>query len=400
MPAQSDVAIGRPNTLLGVQRQVFWLGVVSFFTDLSSEMIFSVLAVFLSVILGASALTIGLMEGLADFASSSLDWISGYLSDRSGRRKPFVVAGYGFSALAKTALFPAQSVAVVFAFRIVERLGKSVRGAPRDALISSVADSGRAGYAFGFHKALDRLGAVVGPLCAYFLLGIFGQKRATFVLLFAAAAVFSWIAVLVLVVGISDTKAGTSREHPGLIAIYRTMDRALTRYLGVAAFFSLGYFGFAFLFLKANQVGFQIKDVALLYAGINTAAVVAAIPLGHLGDRVGRKWLIGSEYLLYAGMCLGFVYASSKAAIIVLFLVYGIFLAIDEGQTKAYIGDLAVKEAVGSAMGLYGFITGLAYLPASVVAGALWKFAGSGATFLFGAVVASISFLLFCFLAR
>ncbi|MDR3606908.1 MAG: MFS transporter [Oligoflexia bacterium] len=377
---------------------IFWLGVVSLLTDLSSEMIFSVLSIFLTVTLGASSALLGVMEGLADFSSSSLDYVSGYFSDKTGRRKTFAVAGYLFSAISKAILPFTGSAAWVVVFRVVERLGKSIRGAPRDALMVSLSKKSRRGASFGFHGAMDKSGAVIGPLVAYFLLSKFGQDLAGFHKLFLVAVIPALLAVLVMGVFVREDKNAEARRdgmEQMFFSVYKKLSPALKSYLKIAAFFSLGYFGFAFLLLKAYQVGFKTPDIALLYALFNASYVLVSIPVGRLGDRIGRSSLILIEYGLYGLMCTAFMFAQTKAQTVVLFVVYGMFFAIDESQTKVFVSDLSSTEVRGSALGLYNFITGMGYLPASLIVGALWQWVSPQAAFAWGALVAICAFFWF-----
>ena len=390
----------RTETILGVQSGIFWLGIVSFLTDISSEMIFSVLSIFLTVTLGASSALLGLMEGLADFSSSSLDYLSGYFSDKTGRRKSFAIAGYLFSALAKIILPLTSSIASVIIFRVVERLGKSIRGAPRDALLSSLSKKSRRGFSFGYHSAMDKAGAVIGPLIAYALLSKFGQSFGGFHKLFIVALIPAFMAIVVLAGFVREEKKGAPRkDDPGkrFFSVYKELSPPLKSYLKIAGLFSFGYFGFAFLLLKAYQVGFQTPDVALLYALFNASFVMVSIPVGKLGDHIGRASLILVEYGLYALMCIGFMFVQTKAQTVVLFVVYGAFYAIDEGQTKAYVSDLSTPELRGSALGFYNFLTGMCYLPASLVVGTLWQWVSPQAAFAWGAVIAVGAFFWFLF---
>jgi len=353
----------------GVNKNVFFLGLVSFFNDVSSEAIFSVFSVFFTVILGASTALLGLIEGLADFASSSLDYVAGFLSDRTGKRKRLASIGYSFSAAAKALLLFTNSILLASCFRVIERLGKSFRGPPRDSWISSLSTKANRGLSFGVHKALDKSGAVIGPLIAFFILSSLGQTKETFVLLFQIALIPAVLAIIILSF-IKENPAKTQKRE-NIFAAYKNLSKSYKHYLYTAAIFSLAYFSFGFLLLKAYNVGFAIKDIVLLYALFNVAFVVVAAPIGKLGDVIGRKSIITAEFVLYLLMSIGFVLAATKLHIILLFIVFGIFYAIDESQSKAFISDLERKKK-GTAIGLYNFITGIVYLPASIIAGYLW----------------------------
>ena len=348
------------------------LGLVSFLTDLSSEMIFSVFAIFFTTIAGASASLLGLIEGLADFSASSLNYLAGWLSDRSGKRKLFAIAGYGFSTLAKTILLVSSSILGLGLFRVIERLGKGFRGPPRDAWLSSIAGQKTRGYSFGVHKALDKSGAVLGPLAAYGLLKWLGESAGTYRTLFWVAFIPAVLAVAVLVL-IKD-KPGVHHERESVGQNWQLLSPGFKRFLIPAGVFSLAYFSLGFLLLKAHDIGFSMTDIVLLYALFNTTCVMVAPLVGKLGDRVGRSRIVVLGYALYGFINLGLVFASSKWQLVALFAIYGFFYAIDESQSKAFIADIE-PERRATAIGVYNFVTGVLYLPASLAAGALWTFA-------------------------
>jgi MFS family permease len=353
----------------GVHPDVLKLGLVSFLTDLSSEMIFSVFAVFFTTIAGASAALLGVVEGLADLSASSLNYLAGWLSDRSGKRKVFALAGYGFSTLAKLILLVSSSVVALGIFRVIERLGKSFRGPPRDAWLSAVADKASRGYSFGVHKALDKAGAVFGPLVAYGLLSMLGEGAATYQTLFWVALVPAVLSVVVL--SRVKEQPGVAHARESLFENWNILSPDFKRYLLAAGVFSLAYFSFGFLLLRAHTVGFSVKHIVLLYALFNIACVLAAPLLGKLSDRLGRPRMIMLGYAVYGVMSLGFAFADTPWQVALLFILYGVFYAIDEAQSKAFIADLELQRRA-SAIGLYNFVTGLVYLLASLLAGALW----------------------------
>lgn len=376
---------------LGVHPDVIKLGFVSLLTDLSSEMIFSVFAIFFTAIAGASAALLGLIEGLADLSASSLNYFSGWLSDRTGKRKIFALAGYGFSTLAKVILLVSGSVAGLAAFRVIERLGKGFRGPPRDAWLSAVAGNERRGYAFGMHKALDKTGAIFGPLIAYGLLAWLGDGASTYQILFWVAMVPAVLSIVALSF-IKDQPA-TQRRHENMFDTWKTLSPQFKRYLISAGIFSLAYFSFGFLLLRAHSVGFSIKDTVLLYALFNIACVIVAPLIGKLSDSVGRARMILLGYLTYLLMCLGFTFVLTKWQIIVLFIFYGVFYAIDEAQNKAFIADIELERRA-SAIGMYNFVTGILYLPASLIAGAVWLI-NPASPFIAAACLAFIAIVVF-----
>ena len=352
-----------------VHPDVLKLGLVSLLTDLSSEMIFSVFAIFFTTVAGASAALLGLVEGLADFSASSLNIFSGWLSDRTGKRKVFALAGYGFSTVAKTLLLVSSSVLGLSAFRIIERLGKGFRGPPRDAWLSAIAGSEKRGYAFGVHKALDKTGAIFGPLIAYGLLAWLGDGASTYQILFWVAMLPAVLSIVALSL-VKDQPAPISQRE-SLFETWKILSPQFKRFLVSAGIFSLAYFSFGFLLLRAYSVGFTIKNVVLLYALFNITCVIAAPLIGKISDSVGRPRMIILSYLTYLALSLGFAFVTTQWQIIVIFAVYGVFYAIDEAQNKAFIADLELERRA-SAIGMYNFITGALYLPASLIAGGLW----------------------------
>lgn len=379
---------------LGVHPDVLKLGLVSLLTDLSSEMIFSVFAIFFTTIAGASAALLGLVEGIADFSASSLNYLSGWLSDRTGKRKIFALAGYGFSTLAKMILLFSSSVVGLSLFRVIERLGKGFRGPPRDAWLSAVAAKANRGYSFGVHKALDKTGAILGPLAAYGLLWWLGDGASTFQVLFWVALVPAILSIVVL--SLIKDQPGTPHPRENIVETWKTLSPQFKRYLISASVFSLAYFSFGFLLLRAHSVGFAVKDIVLLYALFNISFVIAAPLVGKLGDRFGRARIIMLGYLVYLLMCIGFVFASTAGQVIVLFVIYGVFYSIDEAQSKAFITDIELERRA-SAIGVYNFVTGIIYLPASLIAGALWLLHPAVA-FIFAACIAFYAIVAFAML--
>ena len=353
----------------GVHVDVLKLGLVSLLTDLSSEMIFSVFAIFFTTIAGASAALLGLVEGAADFSASSLDYVAGWSSERTGKRKLFTLVGYGFSTLAKGILLLTTSISGLGAFRVIERVGKSFRGPPRDAWLSAVADKASRGYSFGVHKALDKSGAILGPLVAYGLIARLGDHAPTYRILFWLALVPAVLSIVVLC--FIKEKTGTPHPRDNMVSTLKTLSPGFRRYLVVAGIFSLAYFSFGFLLVRAHGVGFAVKDVILLYALFNIACVVSAPLIGRLGDWCGRGRIILLGYLVYLLMSLGFAFATTKWQVVVLFIIYGVFYSIDEAQSKAFIADIELERRA-SAIGVYNFVTGIIYVPASLAAGALW----------------------------
>ncbi len=379
-PASDPIAVSFPAAVVNatptlpdsskkLHPDILKLGFVSFLTDFSSEMIFSVFAVFFTTIAGASTALLGLVEGLADFAASSLNYLAGRLSDRSGKRKIFALAGYGFSTLAKTILLVSTSIVGLSAFRVLERLGKGFRGPPRDAWLSTIAHEATRGFSFGVHKALDKAGAVAGPLVAYGVLSWLGESSASYQMLFLIALVPAVLSIVVLAF-VKDQPA-VPHVHENISQNWQALSAGFKRFLVPASIFALGYYSLGFLLLKAHTAGFSVTEIVLLYAWFNVSCVIAAPIVGWLGDIVGRSRIVMAGYALYGLLNLGAIFISEQWEIIVLFAVYGVFYAIEESQSKAFIADIEPTRRA-TAIGVYNFATGTLYLPASLVAGALW----------------------------
>jgi MFS family permease len=349
--------------------EILKLGLVSFLTDLSSEAIFSVFAVFFTTVAGASSALLGLIEGLADFAASSLNYLAGWFSDRSGKRKVFVLAGYGFSTLAKTILLLSTSILGLSVFRVIERLGKGFRGPPRDAWLSSLADPASRGYSFGVHKALDKAGAVFGPLLAYGLLRWLGESPSTYHTLFLVAFVPAALSLLVLMLMKDQPGKPHARESPRVN--WQALSPGFKRFLVPAGVFALAYYSLGFMLLKAHAMGFSVTDTVLLYALFNAVCVVSAPLMGWIGDVVGRSRVVLMGYALFGLINFALLWINQGWMLVGLFAVYGVFYAIEESQSKAFIADLE-PERRATAVGAYNFVTGSLYLPASLIAGVLW----------------------------
>jgi MFS family permease len=365
---------------------VLRLGWVSLLTDVSSEMVFSVFAVVFTSVAGASAALLGLIEGLADLSASSLNAVSGWLSDRSGRRKVYALLGYGFSTLAKALLLVGTAAGTLAAFRVIERLGKGFRGPPRDAWLAAIAAGPARGYAFGVHKALDKAGAVIGPLLAWMLISVLGESAGTYQTLFWIAFAPAVLAVIVL--ARLEDRPAPPRSAVGLVQGWRALGPGLRRFLLPAGIFALGYYSLGFLLVRAHQLGFGVSGVVLLYALFNAVCVLAAPLVGLLGDRIGRRRIVPLGYALYGLVNLGLLVASQGWELIALFVLYGIFYAIEESQSRAFVVDLE-PQSQATAIGLYNLVTGSLYLPASLLAGVLWTVSPAAA---FG-VAAAISAL-------
>lgn len=410
------------NPFRGLPRTVLALGVVSFLTDLSSEMIYPLLPVFLTVTLGAGAVALGAVEGLAEAAASVLKLVSGAWSDRAGRRKPLVVAGYTIAGIARPLIGAAGSWVTVLALRFTDRVGKGLRTTPRDALIADVTDPARRGAAFGVHRAMDHAGAVVGPLVAALLLSRGFEVRTVFYL----AAVPAALTLVVLLVAVrertrdaaapepgpNDTGPATQRIRGGgddaapdpaaarggrrgrSIPRLSDLDPGLRRLLVALALFTLGNSTDAFLLLRLSDAGMAAGWVAVLWSAHHLVKAAAAAIGGPLSDRFGRRRSMLAGWLVYAAVYAGFALAGSPAALVVIFLAYGLYFGLTEPVEKAWAVDLAPAGSRGASLGAYHATVGLTALPASLLFGALWAVFGAPVAFLAGAALAFAASLL------
>ncbi|MCL5045303.1 MAG: MFS transporter [Actinobacteria bacterium] len=363
-------------------------GLVSLFTDISSEMIVPVLPLFLANTLKVPTGAIGVIEGIAESTASILKVFSGWLSDRVSRRKPLMVAGYGFSNVIKPLFGFATSWGQVLVIRFADRFGKGVRGAPRDALIADSTTKENRGKAFGFHRAMDTIGAAIGPLSAFWIISRFeGNYRAVF--FWTAVPGLIAVALLVLFLREKKPEGHSVRDLPRLG--FRALDRRFMQFTLAATVFALGNSSDAFLILRAQDLGLSAALVPLAYFAFNATYSLFSMPLGTLSDRLGRRPVLVAGYLIFAVIYLGFALASRAAHAWALFVAYGLYYAATEGIQKAYIADLVAPGHRGTAIGTFNALTGLAALPASIIGGFLWQAFGPAATFLYGSMLAAVA---------
>lgn len=364
--------------LHGISRNVTALALVSFFADIASEMLYPVIPLFLTTTLGTSPALLGLIEGIAEGVSSGLRWIGGVLSDRSGRRKPFVVAGYGLAAISKP-IMGAAAYALGWPLfllgRACDRLGKTIRSAPRDALIADSTDVRFRGRAFGFHRAMDSLGAVIGPLIALGVLFVWPDLPLAS--LFLIAIVPGLLSVLVASAAVHEV---TQSPRPSKVddarspsAFPQRFPASLWRLLLACAIFSLGASTTSFLLLRAKDLGLSFSEVILAYAAFNLVYALGSFPLGHLSDRVGRKKVVAVGWTFHALVYAGLALTHSAAIIWLLLPLYGLYMALTDGVTKAMVTDLVPSTQRASALGWFATVSGLGQLAASVIAGLAWE---------------------------
>jgi MFS family permease len=374
--------VSKPFT--GITRNVAALGVVSLLTDISSEMIIPVLPIFVTVTLGASMASLGMIEGVAESTASILRIATGWLSDRVGRRKPFIVFGYGVSVVAKAGLVGASAWPAVLGLRFIERVGKGLRSPPRDALLADSCAPEHRGRAFGFHRSMDTLGAALGPLVAFALLS---ARPDDFRRVFAIAVIPAVLSVLTLILFVSAPRhAPTAARSLG--REWRALGGPLRRFLAADAVFQLGNSSMAFVLLRTRDVGFSAGQVTLVYFGYNVIFALLALPLGGLSDTLGRRPLILLGYLLYALVYGLLGLTSSRLGAVVAFALMGLHSALIEGQQRSLVADLVPAERRATAFGAYYTVVGLALLPASVIAGLLWERFGARLTFTVDAALA------------
>jgi MFS family permease len=389
----------------GLPRNVFAIGLVSLLNDASSEIIYPLLPIFLASSLGASARAIGTIEGLAESISSLLKLFAGYLSDRLEKRKLLVVAGYSVASLARPLLAFAQTWTQVLAIRLTDRIGKGIRTAPRDAMIADTVRVEQRGIAFGFHRAMDHAGAVVGPLVGYVLVIIFvaNAKSPTtgeFSKIFLAASVPALLAVLVAIFFMRESPQRASQGSEIKKLSLRGFDSNFKRFLFVLALFTLSNSSDSFLILRAMDSGVSVALVPLLWAAHHGMKVLSSLFGGDLSDRLGRKRLIVAGWILYAAVYAGFAFATHQASLWVLFLVYGIYFGLAEGAEKALVADLVRPEQRGTAYGLYNLAFGITVFPASLLMGTIWDWKGPTIAFLISAIMGATAAMLLLILVR
>jgi MFS family permease len=380
-------------------RNVFAIGLVSLMNDASSEVIYPLLPIFLAMTLGASPAAIGVIEGAAESVSSILKLFAGYVSDRVGKRKELVVFGYGLASVARVALAFVGSWPQALGARVADRVGKGIRGAPRDALIADTVAVEERGIAFGLHRAMDHFGAVVGPLLGFVVLWLVAAHpdeptRMEFRWVFLVAAIPAFASVLVAIFLVRDVPRHLSvGARPPRLSL-RGFDANFIFFLAVLALFTLSNSSDAFLLLRAKDAGIPTEELPLLWAALHVVKVLSSLLGGDLSDRLGRKRLIVSGWLLYAAVYAGFAFVATPLAAWTMFMIYGVYFGLVEGTEKALVADLVRPDQRGTAYGLYNFAFGVTVLPASVLMGVLWKLGGPQMAFLVSAGLGATAALL------
>ena len=375
-----------------IPRPVWLLGWSSLFTDAATEMIYPLLPVYLSRVLGAGALSLGIIEGVAEAVNSALKIVSGYVSDRSSKRRPIVIAGYAISSAARPLIALTKSWPQVLLIRALDRTGKGIRGAPRDAMLARLAPPAERGRIFGFHRAMDHAGAIVGPIVATAIL-VFapGEYRLVFALTVIPGVIAVALLFLVREPPVPAPVRPSRESSPGTTS---AVDKPLLAFLGVLLLFSLGNSADAFLLLRLSDALGSATYVPLLWSGLHVVKASLSTWGGTLSDRLGRRHVIVIGWLLYALVYVGFAMSDSAWTLVGWFLVYGAFFALTEGAEKALVADLAPADKHGVAFGMYNTTLGVGALAASVVFGLLYERFGAPVAFSTGAVLATLAAVL------
>ncbi len=389
LPGMKGITKGeKGSTFFGFNRNILYIGLTSFLTDTSVKMVYSVMPMFLMSI-GASKTSLALIEGIAESTAALIKALSGFWSDKIGKNKPFMLIGYGLSAL----IIPLYTFVVspfqVLVLRFIERFGKGIRTAPRDSLIAGSITEGDSGRSFGLQKAMDNSGAIVGPLIAFAILSFLpGDYR----LIFLIAGIPAILAILVILSGIKEAK---KFKHDLFTKFhFRDFPAKYYLFLGIVFVFTLGNSTDALLMVKANDVGVKVALIPLVYLVTNLVSVLASIPIGSLSDRIGKEKILITGFLIYAIVYYGFGVTTSTRAIVALFALYGLYSAATDGIQKAFISDMIDNNKKGTGLGIYNALLGITLLPASLIAGSLYDKVNSSVPFYFGAATAIFSAIL------
>jgi len=377
-----------PDKIFGFNRNIIFTGLTSFLTDTSVKMIYSVMPMFLMSI-GASKTSLGLIEGVAESTASLVKALSGFWSDRIGRNKPFMIAGYALAAVVLPVYAFVVSPVQVLVLRFAERFGKGIRTAPRDSLIAGSVTNNDTGRSFGLQKAMDNSGAIAGPLLAFAFLTLSPDN---FRLVFLLAGIPAILAIFVIIIGIREAR----KQKAELFKKFRFSDfsRRYYLFLGIIFLFTLGNSTDALLMVKANDIGIRVTFIPLVYLVTNLVAVLAAIPVGSLSDRVGKEKVLVAGFLIYALVYFGFGKSADIAVTASLFALYGLYSAATDGIQKAYVSDIVDRNKRGTGLGIYNALLGITLLPASLIAGTLYDRVNSSVPFYFGSATALLAAVL------
>ena len=379
------------KSIFGLSKNVWSLGWVSLLNDISSEMIYPLLPLFLTQVLGAGVIFVGLIEGIAESVSSFLKLFSGWFSDRFQRRKQIILFGYSLASVTRPFMGLATSAYHVLVLRFLDRIGKGVRGAPRDALLSQSCGPEEKGKAFGLQRAMDHAGAMAGPLFATLLLSTLTLDLRT---VFILSIVPAFFCVFILFRGVTDIAGVQTSARPALKLRWNAWNRKFKYFLLIVTLFTLGNSSDAFLLLRATDLGINIVSIPILWFFFHLSKTIFSVPGGTLSDRIGRRGVMILAWTIYGLVYLGFAFASQAYHVWLLFFIYGLFFGLAEGTERAWVADLVEESQRGTAYGVYNFSIGIAALPASVIMGFIWKKVGVQWAFSFGAIMALIAALL------
>lgn len=378
----------KEKRILGVERNIFFVGLTSFLTDTTTKMIYAVMPLFL-LSLGATKTELSLIEGIAESTASVIKALSGWWSDKLRKNKPFMIIGYAFTAILSPLFSFVASPLQVLIIRFAERVGKGVRTAPRDGLIAASSEDGTKGKSFGFHKAMDNSGAIIGPLLAAGILWIFPSN---YRLVFLLAAIPGLLGLINIICFVKEAKS--ERLAPlGKITL-KDFPKKYYAFLGIIFIFTLGNSTDALLLVKASDIGIKDSLVPMIYLIFYAVSVVFSVPAGILSDKIGRERLIIFGYLLYSILYFGFGRTNSISMLVMLFALYGLYSAATDGVQKALVSDLIPKEKRGTGLGIYNSLVGITLLPASVIAGLLYDKVNNSVPFYYGSIMALIAALL------
>lgn len=371
---------------------IVFLGLVSCFADVSSEMVYPIIPLYLTAVLGATPALVGVIEGIAESIASLLKVFSGYISDRFQKKKAIAFTGYATGVLYKLALIFAGSWVGILTARVIDRFGKGIRTAPRDVMVAESADKASMGKSFGIHKMLDMAGSAFGILLSFLLLTTMGEDSYKTIFIVSVIPVLISLLMFVFITEKKEKREVKEREH--FWKNIRHLDGRLKLYLAVTFLFTLGNSSNSFLLLRAYDIGFSSTNAILLYFIYNVTASVLAVPCGKLSDKVGRKKLLVAGYLTFSLVYFGFAICTSQWMMVVIFIIYGIFTAMTAGVERAFISEIAPKELKGTMLGLHSTLVGIALLPASIIAGFLWNMLGASAPFIYGGVLSLLAAVL------
>ena len=403
---------GKSNGL----KNVYVLGTVSLFNDISSEMIYPLIPSFIKSVLGLGPAFLGILEGIAESTNSILKLFTGYFSDKIKKRKPFAVGGYTLSNLLRPLIGFSGSWGMLIFLRFSDRVGKGIRTSPRDAMIADFSPPGRRGFAFGFQRGMDHTGAVLGSITASLLLYFFTVEIKTIFLLSVIPGI---IAVLLIIFGVRSTYKrddisknvigspkkqlttnGVSAGKKEILKFsdFKKLGKRFNLYLVILVIFTLGNSTDAFLLLRASDLGYQVAVIPLLWAVLHISKAVFCVLGGHLSDKIGRKVMILSGWFVYFLTYVGFAYFDKRYLIYILFVVYGLYFGLTEGVERALVADIVPGGSLGTAYGFYNLSLGIATLPASIIFGFIWEAYSFKAAFLTGALISMVASIMLLFL--